>query len=543
MKNDTGKVPYESNEKIKYHNFNLFFTYSHSHFRKTIWFKDTGELLFPEDYYVDSYSDRTFILINHKSEKYAVGNHNGELTFFTEKELSIWKRSEEDLVYNEYQIYDCNGKLILETKNCIESVWGDYRLVLKDRYRIFIIDLNGYIIAEIESSYYDQNYNTCESHKLMGNYLFVKTDFEGKKTKVYNYNGKLITTLLTHDVNPDTTYIGLSYNEQAQYIVSSYGLYRYIENDGYLYEFTGFVYDEIIQGECSNVFKVKRNGLYGYINDFGRVLIQLKYDSISFNESLKCYYTKLNNLFGLISEDFKKIIPPTYDKIAKHSYILVEKDQKKGCLNLELEEILPAVYEKVISYDGIRIIVTKGSKQGMYDYEGFMILPEIYDRIRPNIYSYDDFIISVGGKYGVCSDRGQILIPIKYDKCTGFHNEIAGVSKDGHWGFINTNQKQIIPFCYEKFWGFIEDGILVKDGEKWILIDNTGKCINNDIKEFEADYSIYKLNDDDKWIIIGSSSIDDDDFSSYEPEYTEAELREMYHDAFENDPSSEWNID
>jgi len=89
----------------------------------------------------------------------------------------------------------------------------------------------------------------------------------------------------------------------------------------------------------------------------------------------------------------------------------------------------------------------------MYDYEGFMILPEIYDRIRPNIYSYDDFIISVGGKYGVCSDRGQILIPIKYDKCTGFHNEIAGVSKDGHWGFINTNQKQIIPFCYEKILG------------------------------------------------------------------------------------------
>ena len=188
------------------------------------------------------------------------------MTFFTETELSIWKRSEEDLVYNLCEIYDCNGKLILKTEKCIESCWGDYRLILVDRYRIFISDLNGYIIAEIESSYYDHNDNTCESHELIGNYLFVKTGFEGgknEKTNVYNYNGVLITTLLTHHFNPDTTYIGLCYNKQYQYTVSSYGLYRYIENDGNLYEFTGFVYDEIIQGECSNVFKVKRNNLYG----------------------------------------------------------------------------------------------------------------------------------------------------------------------------------------------------------------------------------------------------------------------------------------
>jgi hypothetical protein len=71
----------------------------------------------------------------------------------------------------------------------------------------------------------------------------------------------------------------------------------------------------------------------------------------------------------------------------------------------------------------------------------------------------------------------SIIIPAIYDETTGFAEStggLAGVKKDGKWGFIDNSGTTKIPFKYEEA-GFFSEGLaFVELNGKYGFINKTG---------------------------------------------------------------------
>lgn len=70
------------------------------------------------------------------------------------------------------------------------------------------------------------------------------------------------------------------------------------------------------------------------------------------------------------------------------------------------------------------------------------------EAIQP--YSSDNLIAFYNGrKWGYMDNNGVIIIKPQYEEVCAFKNNLAAVKKKGKWGFVNKQNKTIIPFDYD----------------------------------------------------------------------------------------------
>lgn len=107
-------------------------------------------------------------------------------------------------------------------------------------------------------------------------------------------------------------------------------------------------------------------------------------------------------------------------------------------------------------------------------------------------------------KMGYMDKIGNIVIPMTYDwdynseVVQHFSGGIAPVQKNGKWGFINKNNKFVIPCQYSSVystWYYGYDGFIpVEKGNKWGIINQDGKIVIpfvlDDIIDFYSDYAL-----------------------------------------------------
>ena len=100
-----------------------------------------------------------------------------------------------------------------------------------------------------------------------------------------------------------------------------------------------------------------------------------------------------------------------------------------------------------------------------------------------SIYSYGQELTpkqGKNGKYGFVDKQGKEVIPYKYEYVRWFSEGLAGVKYSGKCGFIDKAGNEVIPFKYDDAWNFSAqlDGLAkVKHNEKYGFIDKTGAVI------------------------------------------------------------------
>ena len=161
----------------------------------------------------------------------------------------------------------------------------------------------------------------------------------------------------------------------------------------------------------------------------------------------------------------------------------VVKEKKYGFIDKLGHEIIPCKYDHAESFDYGVAIVKIGEKKGLIDQQGNTIVPCIFDRVD----SFDKDSTaraSLNGKEGRINIKGEIVIPFEYDTCGDFCEGLAPVEKDGLYGFIDKNNKLVIPYKYKDVYDLEEafvDGLagVKSDGydAQWGYIDKTGKII------------------------------------------------------------------
>ena len=146
----------------------------------------------------------------------------------------------------------------------------------------------------------------------------------------------------------------------------------------------------------------------------------------------------------------------------------VQKNGNWGAVAADGTEVVPLVYDSIVTYTEGYLIVQKGGRLGIIRTDGTQIVPAAYVNIKPPM---DDIIV-------VRDEKSNMVIPPSYDRAEPFHEDRAAVNIDKKWGFIDRNGTMVIAPQFRKLGhpkGFHEGYALVMKGKKITYIDKTGK--------------------------------------------------------------------
>ena len=231
------------------------------------------------------------------------------------------------------------------------------------------------------------------------------------------------------------------------------------------------------------------------------------------------YIRKDGKKWGAIEENGNIVIPYIYDELYwRGDYILARKGYNGwGMLNKKGEIIFPLIYSSLNEKDGY-IFAYKGSKCGIYDKKGRVIHSIIYDDDATwdySMFSTGLTFIKKGGKWGFVNSEDKEVVPFKYKRDDNIYNgfsyyiklERASLIKlqlDKLWGFFNKAGENVIPFIYEDATDMYEDYATVKKNGKWGLIDSQGEVVVDFIYDDAQPYysGVAAVKKEKKWGVI-----------------------------------------
>ncbi len=203
-----------------------------------------------------------------------------------------------------------------------------------------------------------------------------------------------------------------------------------------------------------------------------------------------------NGKYGLVDYSEKKLTDAIYDEVSslanKPGCILVKKDGLYGVLDSEGKTIVDIKYNSVKgdeyssengSYEREGYIISEKTKTGiMYgyiDYKGKVLIEPKYESISRVVdYKDDIYLIFMDkGKKGIIKNE-KIIVKPKYQGINFYTNsKIFAVNKNGKYGFLDENGKEILKTEYESF-SVAGNYISVKKADESRLYDLHGNLVN-----------------------------------------------------------------
>ena len=159
-------------------------------------------------------------------------------------------------------------------------------------------------------------------------------------------------------------------------------------------------YEEYDNGENNNYEEqgIKIEGKFGLIDTTGTIVIKFKYDDAYFIGE-KLITVKYKGKYGVINMSNKQILAFNYDKIYPleegngEAFLKTKLEHKFGCIDLSGNEIAKPIYDEInlsFSENGF-VIITKDEKKGCINKDGKLILPIEYDEIT--VYDENSFMV------------------------------------------------------------------------------------------------------------------------------------------------------
>ncbi len=287
--------------------------------------------------------------------------------------------------------------------------------------------------------------------------------------------------------------------------------------------------------------RVYKNGLWGYVNNFGDTIIPFgKYKFLNHMDDKNMILgTSLNGKQGYIDIHENIIIPFEYSDLGIFSLNLAQakRNRKYGYINRDNKVIIAFKFSDISYFyrPGIAVVKAEG-KYGIIDTLGKQILPIVYSDID---YNADNqiAIIESGRKWAFYNALNKTLSAFKYDyiyefeieKCERtkenksmglfFKNGLALVEVNKQYALIDASYKEVVAFgTYDKiepmnFSGF---SIVSKDGKYGILDDKGNIKVNLEYTSISnapycsycKKYRSFLLKKDNKFRLFNSNTED-----------------------------------
>ena len=215
---------------------------------------------------------------------------------------------------------------------------------------------------------------------------------------------------------------------------------------------------------------------------------------------------------GLVDLQGKTVLAPTFNSIEEKQPYFIACSKTKGCsvYNENLQLVLKGGYNSIeLGCEG-QFIVEKNGKYGVVSEKGAVILPLKYSNINSNKNGYT---IKLNEKAGLFNSEGKEIIPISYHWVyTGKIDDnipIVAELNENKAGYINTKNEWVIPPTYQYAFAFQQGLARVKKGRNYMYINLKGEPVIQDFDNYviepsdntyivgvrkECKYMVYDLN-------------------------------------------------
>jgi len=176
-----------------------------------------------------------------------------------------------------------------------------------------------------------------------------------------------------------------------------------------------------------------------------------------------------------------------YQGINCSDLIRAKRGGKWGYINVKtLNEDIPFVYDYACDFSEGLACVVKGNKYGYINEKGQVVIPIVYDKGPVEGEGEDEVFSVVNGfvalwkanKCGFVDKKGHAITQFIYDGVRDFQEERAAVCKDNKWGFIDGTGRMVVAPLYDDVGDYFFGGYAcVKQGKKFGAIDKNGKIV------------------------------------------------------------------
>lgn len=339
------------------------------------------------------------------------------------------------------------GQIVVEPKfNMGSEFYDDYANVIKD-------SLYGYVNKDGKETYLE---NYTDVFFYYGNTGIAKKN--GKYGLINRKEDSLTEFKYTMVSNFGFDHFKCQTENKKSHILDSNG--NVIFNRSLKFDIQSHYFDK----DSIIIFRetIDRKKLNGLVSIDEKVIIQPKYENIYFINDSELYVVKNNKKFGFIDKSGKVVIPLIYDKVGfniNDNLIPALKDGKWGFINRENETKIPFEYDDATAFLNDLAFVKKGENYGCINTKNKIKVKFNLKKTKYPFFTNDLALFEENGKYGFINKKGRIKIPVIYDKAFPFVNELAYVEVDGKVGYINKKGEEIIPIKYKQLW-FESDGII-----------------------------------------------------------------------------------
>ncbi len=141
-------------------------------------------------------------------------------------------------------------------------------------------------------------------------------------------------------------------------------------------------------------------------------------------------------------------------------YVVGETFGKCGLVNKKGEWVVKPRYDQIRSFGN----------------DGWSFYSQLFGYVKED--SGDDpyLLAGVDGLVGIIDHSGNSIVPAQFKGISSFHNDHATIAKAGNYGFADKSGKVIIEQRYDMVSAF-DDLIAVREGNKWKVIDRSGKTV------------------------------------------------------------------
>lgn len=299
------------------------------------------------------------------------------------------------------------------------------------------------------------------------------------KYALINREGLLLTDYQYDEVS------NFTYGLARVKITTSDGIEKYgcINKNGKLVLDT--IYDYISNNTNGSHILIKQNGLYGYSDRNGTLIVPPKYISaLSFSEGLAC--VNFSNRLEYIDEFGRTVYTlPAECKDGrefKEGMAAVLVGNKWGYIDKAGNFIIPAQFNYAGDFhDGVAIVEI-GNKELLIDKSGNFLTKTTSEEY---IYiGFSEGVSPIGlkcssgfWKFGYISAHGEIIIPLEFDSGSFFKQGIALVKKNSKFGYINIKGEYIVSPIFDDAIPFENGFALVKINKYFGFLKGDGSLL------------------------------------------------------------------
>ncbi len=228
----------------------------------------------------------------------------------------------------------------------------------------------------------------------------------------------------------------------------------------------------------SQLFRIKENGKYGYIDHSGNVVITPQFEEANhFSEGIAMVKTR--NKWGYIDKNGQYVINPQFDDRFYFSEGLapVKLGDKWGYINKVGEFIIDPQFESVSIFSEGLAAVWFGDKCGYITEQGKLTINPLFD--DANFFSEGMAAIEIGDKWGYINEHGQVVINPQFDEASYFSEGLAIVKFGEKYGCINKDGKYAINPLFDHYFSFTQGLAVVMVNGKCGYINIDGEFVIN----------------------------------------------------------------